>query len=92
MFKIDKVGEPGWLNTPVTLLATTTMAFSETRLKPHGLHVARVEKWVLEIEAGERFEVGLPNGVKPVAGDMLQLEAVMRDRSLGSKWRRLSSF
>lgn len=68
MFKIERVGKPGWLNTPVTIVATTRTAFKETRLKFHGRHVARVEEWLLEIEDGERFEIALPNGVKPVVG------------------------
>lgn len=92
MFKIEKVGRPGWLNTPVTLLATKKMAVQETRLKSHSLHVAKVEEWLLKIEDGDRFEIVLPNGVRPIVGDTLELHAVMRDGPLRSKWKKLSTF
>jgi len=70
----------------------TDMAFTERRLKPHGLHVARVEEWILKIENGERFELPVPKGVKPAVGDTVELEAVLRDGPLRSKWSKLSTF
>ena len=91
MFKIERVGEPGWLNTLVTVVATESMAIKETRLKPDNLHVAKVEEWLLKIEDGERFEIALPNDVKPVVGDRVELHVVMRDKPLKSKWTKLST-
>ena len=92
MFKIERVGEPGWLNTPVIVIAIMKMAMNETRLKYHGVHVAKVEEWLLEIDEGERFEIALPNGVKPAVGDTVELHAIIRDRPLRSKWTKLSTF
>ena len=86
------MGEPGWLNTPVTIVATVKMAMQETRLNYHGVRVAQVNEWRLEIDEGERFEIALPNGVKPSVGDTMALDAVMRDRPLKSKWTKLSTF
>lgn len=92
MFKIERVGKPGWLNTRVTVIATMKMAINETRLKYHGLHVAKVEEWLLAIDEGERFEIALPNGVKPAVGDTIEHPAIIRDGPLRSKWTKLSAF
>lgn len=92
MFKIERVGKRGWLNTPVTLVATARMAADERRLKYHGMQVAKVENWRLEIGEGEKFEVVLPNGVRPAVGDTLELSAVMHDGPLRAKWTEVSSF
>lgn len=92
MFKIARVGEPGWLNTPVTVVAIMKMAVHETRLKYHNLHVAKVEEWLLEIGEGERFEIALRNGVKPSVGDTIELDAIIRDRPLRSNWTKRSTF
>lgn len=92
MFKIERVGDPGWLNTPGTVVAVASMAFKETRSKPDSLHAARMEDRALEVDDGDRFAIALPNGVTPVCGDTLALEVMMRERSLKSKWTKLSTF
>ncbi len=71
MFVVEQVGEPGLLNTPVTIVAAEPMRIEERRLRPDNLQVARLEHWLLQIHQGERFEVRLPNGVCPKVGDTL---------------------
>ncbi|MDP9414470.1 MAG: hypothetical protein M3Q08_10365 [Pseudomonadota bacterium] len=92
MFRVERVGEAGLLNTPVTILATEAMTIQEQRLRPHSVHVVRVEDWLLQISEGERFEVALPNSVQPKIGDTLALMTVMRERPFKSRWKKVSTF
>ncbi len=92
MFIVERVGEPGWLNTPVTVAATETVSIQEQRLHPDNLHVVRVEDWRLEIKKGDRFEISLPKDTCPAVGDTLELTVIMRDKPIKSRWKKLSTF